>query len=225
MIVKLKKSIFATSKTNSSLHMGHLLRLFFDCLIIFIFISCSSSNLKPKEGKEYVQIDKGLMLPVPSTKDSTKFDYTQVKVTFESDGVYMRTKEMMRNAMMSVEFKEPQYKTTFGSKEYNTRIGLNFKDTENGWNVYCAPYKDFKKYTPYWSWDDVKGIRYVYHPESYHPVFISSTDFENIDDYFKAKRDAGFEYEMTIYRDYPDLEILNDPDFESVFKLFRAHVQ
>ena len=127
--------------------------------------------------------------------------------------------------MMSVEFKEPQYKTTYGYREYNTRIGLDFKDHEAGWNVYYAPYSDFKKYTPYWTWDDVEGIRYVYQPESYDPVFISSSDFENLDDYSTAKREAGFEYEIMIYRDCPDFEILNDPDFESVFKLFRAHTR
>ena len=196
----------------------------FTCFIVLTSVSCGNS-LKPKEGKVYVQIDKGLMLPVPNAKDSTKFDYSQVKVTFEFDGVYMRTKEMLRNAMMSVEFKEPQYQTTFGSKDYNTRIGLEFKDLANGWNVYYAPYSSFKKYTPYWTWDDVKGIRFVYQPESYQPIYISILDYDNIDDYFKAKNDAGFEYEITVYRDYPEIELLNDPDFESVFKLFRAHMQ
>lgn len=198
--------------------------LIFSCLIILTAVSCGN-NLKPKEGKVYVQIDKGLLLPVPNSKDSTKFDYSRVKVTFESDGVYMRTKEMMENAMMCIEFKEPQYKTIFGIREYDTRIGLEFKDFEGGWNIYYAPYSAFKKYTPYWTWDVVKAIRYVYLPESYNPVVINLSDYENIDDYFKAKREAGFEYEVTIYRDYPDLEILNDPDFESVFNLFRAHMQ
>lgn len=198
--------------------------LVFSCLITLTVFSCSN-NLNPKEGKTYVQIEKGLLLPVPSAKDNTKFDYSQVKVTFESDGVYMRSKEMMRNAMMAIEFKEPQYKTIFGIREYDTKIGLEFKDLENGWNVYYAPYSEFKEYAPFWTWDDVRAIRYVYHPESYNPVFINLSDYENIDDYFKAKRDAGFEYEITIFKDYPDLKLLNDPDFESVFKLFRAHMQ
>ena len=63
----------------------------------------------------------------------------------------------------------------------------------------------------------------VYHPESYKPVFISPLDYETYEEYAKAQQELGFEYEITIYRDYPDLEILNDPDFESVFELFRAH--
>lgn len=204
--------------------MKRIVYLFLSLVFAAAFNSCGNS-LTPKEGKEYVQIDKGLMLPVPSAKDSTQFDFSKVKVTFETDGVYLRAKEMMRNAMMSVEFKEPQYKTTFGSKEYNTRIGLEFKDLVDGWNVYFAPYSEFKKYTPYWTWDDVKGIRYVYQPESFKRVFLSPSDFETIDDYFKAQRELGFQYEITIYRDYPELEMLNDPDFESVFKLFRAHMQ
>ena len=198
---------------------------FFLCIAAsFIVFSCGN-NLKPKEGRKYVQIDKGLMLPVPSAKDTTQFDYSQVKVTFETDGVYLRSKEMMSNVMMSVEFKEPQYKTTFGTKEYNTRIGLEFKDLVDGWNVYYAPYSQFKKYTPYWTWDDVKGIRFVYEPESFNLVILNPSDFENIDDYIKAERELGFQYEITIYRDYPDVEMLNDPDFESVFKLFKAHMQ
>ena len=135
----------------------------------------------------------------------------------------MHTNELMRNAMLSVEFKTPQYKTTFGSKEYNSRVGLDFKDMHDGTYVYFAPYSDFRKYTPYWTWDDVKGLRFVYHPESYKPVFISPLDYETYDEYAKAQQELGFEYEITIYRDYPDLEILNDPDFESTFELFRAH--
>lgn len=193
-------------------------------ILMSLCMSCSN-NPKPKEGNQYVKIDKGLMLPVPNIKDSTKFDFTKVKVTFESDGVYMRTAELMRNAMMSVEFKTPQYKTTFGSKESNTRIGLEFKDEEQGWNIYYAPYSDFKKYTPYWTWDDVEGIRFVYHPESYHSVFLSMNDFETIDEYFEADRKLGFKYEVTIYRDWENMELANDPDFDSVFKLFKAHMQ
>ena len=81
----------------------------------------------------------------------------------------------------------------------------------------------FRKYTPYWTWEDVQGLRFVYHPESYKPVFISPLDYETYDEYAKAQQELGFEYEITIYRDYPGLEILNDPDFESVFELFRAH--
>lgn len=192
-------------------------------LSVYASISCAN-HLKPKEGREYVQIDKGLMLPVPSAKDSTKYDFSKVKVTFEADGVYMRTAEMMRNAMMCVEFKTPQYKTIFGSKEYSTRIGLEFKDMEGKWNVYYAPYSAFKKYSPYWTWDDVESIRFVYQPESFKRVFLSMSDFENIEDYFKAERELGFQYEITIYRDCANLEMLNDPDFESVFKLFRAHM-
>ena len=49
------------------------------------------------------------------------------------------------------------------------------------------------------------------------------SDYETYEEYFTAQQKLGFEYEITIYRDYPDLEILNDPDFESVFELFRAH--
>ena len=191
-------------------------------ILLFIGLSCTN-NPQPEEGKEYVKIEKGVLLPVPDVDDSTKFDYTKVKVTFESDGIYMRTKELMRNAMISVEFKTPQYKTTFGSKEYNTRIGLDFKDMVDGMYIYFAPYADFRKYTPYWTWDDVKGVRFVYHPESYKIVFLNPSDYETYDDYAKALQELGFDYEITIYRDFPDLEILNDPDFDSVFGLFRAH--
>ena len=190
--------------------------------LLLLGISCNNSP-QPEEGKEYVKVEKGILLPVPDVNDSTKFDYTKVKVTFESDGVYMYTKELMRNAMLSVEFKTPQYKTTFGSKEYNSRVGLDFKDMHEATYVYFTPYSDFRKYTPYWTWDDVKGLRFVYHPESYKPVFISPLDYETYEEYAKAQQELGFEYEITIYRDYPDLEILNDPDFESVFELFRAH--
>lgn len=193
-------------------------------LSVFTIVSCNNS-LKPKEGRNYVQIDKGLMLPVPCKNDSTIFDYSKVKVTFEFDGVYMRTKEIMQNAMMSVEFKTPQYKTTFGSRDYSTRIGLEFKDTDGNWYVYYAPYSDFRKYSPYWTWDDVEGIRFVYQPESYKSVYLDISDFESLDDYFKAKRKLGFEYEIIIYKDFSNLEMLNDPDFESVFKLFRAHIK
>ena len=45
------------------------------------------------------------------------------------------------------------------------------------------------------------------------------------DDYLRALQEPGFEYEITIYRDYQNLEILNDPDFETVFELFRAHTK
>ena len=90
--------------------------------ILLLGISCNN-NPQPEEGKEYVKVEKGILLPVPDANDSTKFDYTKVKVTFESDGVYMHTNELMRNAMLSVEFKTPQYKTTFGSKEYNSSLG------------------------------------------------------------------------------------------------------
>ena len=69
----------------------------------------------------------------------------------------------------------------------------------------------------------MKGLRFVYHPESYKPVFLDPSDYETYEEYFTAQQKLGFEYEITIYRDYPDLEILNDPDFESVFELFRAH--
>ena len=190
--------------------------------LLFICLSCNN-NPQPEEGKEYVKVEKGILLPVPDANDSTKFDYTKVKVTFESDGVYMHTNELMRNAMLSVEFKTPQYKTTFGSKEYNSRVGLDFKDMHDGTYIYFAPYSDFRKYTPDWTWDNVKGLRFVYHPESYKPVFISPLDYETYDEYAKAQQELGFEYEITIYRDYPDLEILNDPDFDSTFELFRAH--
>ena len=190
--------------------------------LLLLGISCNN-NPQPEEGKKYVKVEKGILLPVPNANDSTKFDYTKVKVTFESDGVYMYTNELMRNAMLSVEFKTPQYKTTFGSKEYNSRVGLDFKDMHDGTYVYFAPYSDFRKYTPDWTWDDVKGLRFVYHPESYKPVFISPLDYETYDEYAKAQQELGFEYEITIYRDYPDLEIQNDPDFESTFELFRAH--
>lgn len=195
--------------------------IFMATSMLFLAISCAN-NPQPEEGKEYVKIEKGLLLPVPDASDSTKFDYTKVKVNFESDGVYMRSKEIMRNAMMSIEFKTPQYKTTFGLKEYNTRIGLDFKDMVAGMYVYFAPYSDFREYTPYWVWDDVEGIRFVYHPQTYEPVFISPSDYETLDEYFKAKEEAGFKYEITIYR-ASGSEILNDSDFDSVFELFRAH--
>ena len=89
--------------------------------LLFLAISCRN-NPQPEEGKEYVKVEKGILLPVPDENDSTKFNYTKVKVTFESDGVYMFTKELMRNAMLSVEFKTPQYKTTFGSKDGSSKI-------------------------------------------------------------------------------------------------------
>lgn len=190
--------------------------------LLLLGISCNN-NPQPEEGKEYVKVKKGILLPVPDANDSTKFDYTKVKVTFESDGVYMHTNELMRNAMLSVEFKTPQYKATLESTEYNSKVGLEFNDMHDGIYVYFAPYSDFRKYTPYWTWDDVEGLRFVYHPESYKPVFISLLDYETYDEYAKARQELGFEYEITIYRDFPNLRILNDPDFESVFKIFRAH--
>ena len=192
--------------------------------LLFIAISCSN-NPQPEEGKEYIKINKGLSLPFPDTNDSTKFDYRKVKVTFESDGVYMHTHEMMKNIMMCIEFKTPQYKTIFHNKEYNNKVGLDFKDKVNESYVYFAPYSQFRKYVPYWTWDDVESIRFVYHPESYTYKRIKLSDYEKSDDYLRALQEPGFEYEITIYRDYQNLEILNDPDFETVFELFRAHTK
>ena len=129
--------------------------------------------------------------------------------------------------MMCVEFITPQYtqyNKTFIIKD-DTRIGLNFKDMKGKWYVYYAPYTDFRKFTPYWTWNDVEGIRFVYQPESFHKIILRSSDFDSIDDYLKAEKELGFQYEITIYRNLADFEILNDPDFESVFKLFRAHTR
>ena len=64
---------------------------------------------------------------------------------------------------------------------------------------------------------DEDGVAYEVNHE------YQSIDYETYEEYAKAQQELGFEYEITIYRDYPDLEILNDPDFESVFELFRAH--
>lgn len=189
--------------------------------LLFFAMSCGN-NPQPEDGKEYVKIEKGLLLPVPDENDSTKFDYTKIEVNFESDGVYVRSKELLSNAMMSVNFKTPQYKTIFGAKEFNTKIGLNFKDLIDEAYIYFADYSDFRKYTPYWTWDDVESVRFVYHPQTYDPVFISLSDYETYEEYEKALQDVGFEYEVTIYRN-SDIDILNDPDFDSVFKLFRAH--
>ena len=204
--------------------MTHYSKLLVALTFLFISVSCSN-NPQPEEGKEYIKIEKGLSLPFPDAKDSTKFDYTKVKVIFESDGVHMYAHEMMKNVMMCVQYKTPQYKTILHNKEYNNNVGLDFKDKVNDSYVYYAPYSQFRKYVPYWTWDDVKAIRFVYHPESYTYKYINMSDYENIDDYFKAQAELGFEYEISIYRDYPDMEILNDPDFDSVFELFRAHTK
>lgn len=192
--------------------------------LLVIAISCNNSP-QPEEGKEYIKIEKGVSLPFPDANDSTKFDYTKVKVTFESDGVYMHAHEMMKNVMMCIQYKTPQYKTILHNKEYNNNVGLNFKDKVGESYVYYTTYTQFRKYVPYWMWDDIKAIRFVYHPESYTYRYLNISDYENIDDYFKTKQELGFEYEITIYRDYPEAEILNDSDFESVFELFRAHTQ
>jgi len=192
--------------------------------VILSTFSCNTAS-RPKEGKQYIQIDKGLTLPVPNPKDSTRFDYKKVKVTFEADGVYLRTKEILGNAMMSVLFTTPQYKTILGNKEYRTNIGLEFKDFVDGWNIYHAPYSDFKKYTPYWTWDDVEAIRFLYEPESFENESLNPMNYENAEDFLEALQKVGFTYDVTIYGNCTDNPALNDPDFNDVFKLFRAHTQ
>ena len=47
--------------------------------ILLLGISCNN-NPQPEEGKEYVKVEKGILLPVPNANNSTKFDYTKVKV-------------------------------------------------------------------------------------------------------------------------------------------------
>ncbi len=201
--------------------MNRICSLLLVVIVLPIVFSCTNGP-QPKEGKEYVKIDKGLLLPVPS-KNKSQFDYSRIKVTFEADGVYMRSRDMLKNAMMSISFKTPQLKPYLGHEEYKTRIGLEFKDSVDGWNIYNAPYSDFKKYTPYWTWDDVESIEFLYIPEGITP--IDMLDFEDVEDFVKAKQEGGFEYEVTIYRDCIDYPIFNDSDFDEVFKLFKAHIK
>ena len=110
--------------------MKHYSKLLVALTFLFISVSCSD-NPQPEEGKEYIKIEKGLSLPFPDAKDSTKFDYTKVKVIFESDGVYMYAHKMMKNVMVCVQYKTPQYKTILHNKEYNNNVGLDFKDKVN----------------------------------------------------------------------------------------------
>lgn len=202
--------------------MKHSLKILTGLAALLMAFSCSNA-LQPKEGKHYIQTEKGLLLPVPNAKNKENFDYDKVKVTFESDGVYMRTKELLGNVMMCLLFNTPQYKTILGNKEYRTNIVLEFKDFSDGWNVYCTPYSEFRHYTPFWTWDDVEAIRFLYEPESYDHKPLFPMDFESTEDYMEAVREAGFNYDVTIYGNSTSLPELNDPDFNDVFKLFKAH--
>ena len=198
---------------------------FLSIVLLAVLCGACGNNPQPEEGKLYVQTDKGLLLPVPGSKDKKQLDYTTVKVTFESDGVYMRTKQMLDNAMVRIEFKEPQFKPAFGHNEYNVRVGLKLVDSKDGWNIYKTEYPEFRKYAPYWTWEDVEGVSFLYLPEGANPEDIDPSDFETPEAFREAYFEKGFDYTITIYRDAKYTEELNDPKFDEVFKLFKAHTQ
>ena len=193
-------------------------------ITVVLLYSCDN-NPKPAEGKFYVKADKGLLLPAPSEKGSSKFDYKQYKVSFESDGVYLRSKKFLKNPMISIVFTEPQFKPVLGHSEPRVNIGLNFNDEQSGWKVYKAEYGEFRKYAPFWTWEEVESIVFRYEPEGYEHQEINLLDYENIEDFKSDYMAKGFDYTCIIYRQAKDMIKLNDPDFDEVFQLFRAYTR
>lgn len=190
-------------------------------------ILCCENNPQPDAGKMYIKTDKGLNLPTPNPKDSSKFVYTNISVSFESDGVYLKAKEMLRNCLMCVLFDSPQQWSILSGGLSRTNVELSFKDEVKGWYVYMAPYEDFHEYARHWTWSNVDAIRFLYEPESLKQIVLSFDDYNSIEEYYAALREKRgpyyFDYDVTIYRRCEDAPALIDSDFDEVFKLFRAH--
>lgn len=130
--------------------------------------SCGSNGPKPKGDNKYIQTENGLMLPSPNAKDASKYDYNKVLLTFEADGVCLKSVYELTSAMMTLQFIKPQlFKGIPGIEQHSTTVQFTANGAQDGWNIYYIAYPSFREFIPGWTWNDINLISIIYDADSF----------------------------------------------------------
>lgn len=123
-------------------------KLLFILIALSLFLACRTEpKLAPIKGtySVFCQTDTSLVLPMWTPKDGGSKANFEVHLQFNQDGVYLRSKELLRLAQINLHFSEEivNPNSIYGiTDRNNVRLEFLDKNKDNTY-LYFAPYSKF----------------------------------------------------------------------------------
>jgi|GEM_PF-2107837 len=105
--------------------------------VAMVAASCGPKTVKAEFGK-FVPLQDGVILPIAKGNDMKHVDYS-IRLTFEEDGVYLRSPEMLATSYISMAYDYIDEEGNQKGRDMNEN-DLDFMDKIGGEYVYYLPY-------------------------------------------------------------------------------------